>query len=95
MTFDGRAVGQRMAINLIGDAFRMLAVDFSTVDREGALAALARIELMIADALTDFREKSGEGIRVYDETFAAIIETISALVEESREAVKRGRADPE
>jgi len=92
MVIDGRSVGERMAINLMGDVFSALAVDFATVDREAALKALGRIELSIADVLTDFRQKTSEGIGEYDAAFDAMLETISALVENARDAVQsRGK----
>lgn len=95
MVIDGRDAGRGMAINLICSAFSTLALDFAAIDRGGALEALARIELTIADALADFREKTGEGARPYDDAFAAMLDAVSTLVAESREAVKRGSTDPE
>lgn len=89
MVIDGRSIGQRMAVTLIGEVFSMLAADFAAGDRDGALAALGRIELTIADALADFRLQTAERTRtVYDEAFDAMIETISTLVEDARNAVQ-------
>ena len=88
MVIDGRDVGKGMALNLIGQAFSALAADFADVDHEGALASLVRIELSIADALTDFRLKSPEGTDVYDAAFEAMLQSISMLVEDARDAVK-------
>ncbi len=88
MVIDGRAVGKAMAISIISDVFSAIAVDFADIDRDRALASLARIELSIADALTDFRMKSPEGTVVYDAAFDAILQSISTLVEDARNAVK-------
>lgn len=88
MVTDGRGVGKGMAISLISDVFTALAVDFATVDHEAALRALARIEISIADALTDFRQQTSEGIVEYDTAFEAMLESISTLVKDAGAAVQ-------
>jgi hypothetical protein len=90
-------IGVRWAIALMHRAFGELAIDFAAHDRQAAFTALSRIELLIADELAAFREfyPERDGIEIVDATLAAVLDEIGSFIEESREAVKRGRTDPE
>jgi len=88
MVLDGRSIGERMAINLMGDVFSALAVDFAAVDRDATLRALGRIELAIEDALADLRLQAPERTGPYSDAFEAMLDTVSTLVENARDAVQ-------
>jgi hypothetical protein len=90
-------VGVRWAISLMNKAFIELALDFADIDRRAAITALSRVELLVADELAAFREKNPErdGSDDIDFTLAAVLDEIGLFVEESRDAVKRGRKPPE
>jgi len=89
LVIDGNAAGRGMGANLVARAFCELALDFAALDRTAALAALARIELTIADALADFRLQNPEGtLAEYDDAFYAMLDTVSTLVEDARDAVQ-------
>jgi hypothetical protein len=90
MALDGSGTGTRMAIDIIGKAFSMLATDFATVERDAALASLGRIELAIADALSDFRLQNPERTGPYDDAFHAMLHAVCTLVEDAGKAVKAG-----
>jgi hypothetical protein len=92
---DGHAVGTRMAVELIHRAFNHLAISHAAADHEGALAALVRVEIFLADALEEFRKGTGVEIDVYNDAFDAMIMTVSTLVEGAREAIERGSELPE
>lgn len=89
------AVAIRWTVALMNKAFVELALDFAELDRRAAGEALSRVELLIADELAAFREfyPERDGIERIDFLLAAVLDEISAFVEETREAVKRGR-DP-
>ena len=88
MAVDGWNAGRDMAVELIQRAFNELAVSFAAADQSSALAALARVELLIADSLTEFRQWSGNNSAVYNDAFEAMVYTVSTLVEDAREAVQ-------